>query len=118
MTAQEISTMLKLKLKPIIFVLNNDGYTIERWINGPTETYNDVANWNYAGLPHMFGAEKDSFKTYKVDTRAELEALLADSSFGDAPYLQLVELRMPKEDAPVGVKRLIEQIVTKKPPTG
>ncbi|KAF2106340.1 pyruvate decarboxylase [Lophiotrema nucula] len=116
MTAQEISTMLKLKLKPIIFVLNNEGYTIERWINGPSESYNDVGDWNYAGLPHMFGAGNDALKTYKVETRAQLESLLADSSFGDAPCLQLVELRMPKEDAPLGVKRLIEQIVTKKAP--
>lgn len=34
LTVQEISTMIRLGLKPIIFVLNNEGYTIERCIHG------------------------------------------------------------------------------------
>jgi hypothetical protein len=34
LTVQEISTMMRLGLKPIIFVINNDGYTIERCIHG------------------------------------------------------------------------------------
>ena len=33
LTAQEISTMLYYGCKPIIFVLNNDGYTIEKYLN-------------------------------------------------------------------------------------
>lgn len=34
LTVQEISPMLRLGLKPIIFVLNNSGYTIEKYIHG------------------------------------------------------------------------------------
>src|SRR5207237_10009195 len=30
MTAQELSTLLRYDLKPIIFLINNDGYTMER----------------------------------------------------------------------------------------
>jgi indolepyruvate decarboxylase len=34
MTAQELSTILRRGLKPIIFLVNNNGYTIERLILG------------------------------------------------------------------------------------
>lgn len=34
LTVQELSTMIRKGLTPIIFVLNNSGYTIERYIHG------------------------------------------------------------------------------------
>ena len=34
LTVQEFSTMIREGLTPIIFVLNNQGYTIERCIHG------------------------------------------------------------------------------------
>lgn len=36
LTVQEIATMIRYGLKPTIVLLNNEGYTIERFINGPT----------------------------------------------------------------------------------
>lgn len=36
LTVQEIGTMIRRGLKPFIFVLNNDGYEIERQIHGVT----------------------------------------------------------------------------------
>ena len=48
MTAQEVSTMIRYGLNPIIFLINNGGYTIEVEIHdGP---YNPIKNWDYAGL--------------------------------------------------------------------
>jgi TPP-dependent 2-oxoacid decarboxylase len=37
--------MLRMKLNPIVFVLNNQGYTIERFLHGKTRKYNDITNW-------------------------------------------------------------------------
>jgi hypothetical protein len=34
LTIQEIGTMIKAKCKVIVFVINNDGYTVERLIWG------------------------------------------------------------------------------------
>ena len=34
LTVQELSTMIREGLTPIVFVLNNEGYTIERCIHG------------------------------------------------------------------------------------
>jgi indolepyruvate decarboxylase len=54
LTAQELSTILRLDLKPYIFLINNRGYTIERAILGKNARYNDVANWRYTDLPEAF----------------------------------------------------------------
>ncbi len=37
--------MIHHRLNPIIFVLNNSGYTIERYLHGKTRKYNDISNW-------------------------------------------------------------------------
>ncbi len=50
-TAQELSTMLRHDCKPVIFLINNGGYTIERGYMGKTSDYNDIARWAYGDLP-------------------------------------------------------------------
>jgi pyruvate decarboxylase len=50
LTAQELTTMMRHKLNPIVFVLNNKGYTIERYLHGKTRKYNDVVNWSVQRL--------------------------------------------------------------------
>jgi TPP-dependent 2-oxoacid decarboxylase len=53
MTAQELSTIIRQGLNPIIFLMNNDGYAIERvFHDGP---YNDLQMWQYHRLPEVFG---------------------------------------------------------------
>lgn len=42
------------------FILNNNGYTVERLIHGKHETYNEVAHWDYSNLAKTFGP---SFKS-------------------------------------------------------
>ena len=46
LTVQELSVMQKVGVKPIIFVLNNSGYTIERYLHGEKAKYNDITNWS------------------------------------------------------------------------
>ena len=104
LTAQEVSTMIRHELNPIIFCICNDGYTIERYIHGMDAVYNDIQKWNYKDLVAAFGAKKDRYKTFQVKTKDELHALFEDKTFSSAPYLQFVELYMPKEDAPAALK--------------
>ncbi|KAI0198618.1 putative pyruvate decarboxylase [Astrocystis sublimbata] len=101
LTAQEIGTMIKHKLDVIIFVICNDGYTIERFIHGMDAPYNDVPTWKYRDLGTVFGGTPETVKSYAVKTPNELEGLLADEDFsGGFKGLRLVELYMGKEDAP------------------
>jgi indolepyruvate decarboxylase len=97
MTVQEISTMLSKKLKPIIFVLNNGGYTIERVILGADSSYNDIAPWNYTALPAAF-SQNCAVRTWSVRTVAELQEALQGSAQPEA--LTLIELHLGSMDAP------------------
>ncbi|KAI2602948.1 pyruvate decarboxylase [Hypoxylon fragiforme] len=100
LTVQEVSTMIRHRLDVIIFVICNDGYTIERFIHGMDAAYNDVATWRYKDLPAVFGATEDTARSYAVHTRGELEKLLKDQDFNERKGLRFVELYMPREDAP------------------
>ena len=75
LTTQEVSQFGRLGLRPIIFVLNNSGYLIERLLcKDPSVAYNDIAPWRYADLPHAFGC--NDWFTARVTTCAELDAAL------------------------------------------
>lgn len=108
LTVQELSTVITNKLTPIVFVLNNSGYTIERFIRGMHRKYNDVASWEYTQLLNTFTKNKDSTVSYTVRTKAELDALLKDETFNRAEKMQLVELIMLAEDAPAALARQTE----------
>lgn len=76
LTAQEICQFGRCGLKPVVFVLNNSGYLIERLLcKDPAIAYNDVAPWRYAELPHALGC--DDWFTARVSTCGELDRALA-----------------------------------------
>jgi indolepyruvate decarboxylase len=74
-TAQELSTILRYDHKPVIFLINNGGYTIERGYLGKDETYNDVANWAYADLPKVFRRDT-SARSFVAETVGDLRNAL------------------------------------------
>jgi pyruvate decarboxylase len=71
LTAQEVAQMIRRKLPVIIFLINNHGYTIEVEIHdGP---YNNIKNWDYAGLIQAFNAEDGRGRGMRATNGAELE---------------------------------------------
>lgn len=107
LTVQELSTILRHNLKPIIFLINNDGYTIERLILGETSAYNDIAEWRYTELPAVFGP-KTKARNFCVETMDELEAALAASE--TANLLTLIEVKFPRMDAPSGMAAFCKKV--------
>ncbi|TDM39822.1 alpha-keto acid decarboxylase family protein [Macrococcoides goetzii] len=103
LTVQALSTMIRTDIKPIIFVINNDGYTVERLIHGMEEPYNDIKMWNYKQLPETFGA-KDEVVVHDAKTSNELKAVM-DKIKADKDHLHFVEIHMAVQDAP---KKLID----------
>lgn len=101
LTIQELSTILNTGLKPIIFLLNNRGYTIERYILGMREKYNDIADWRYTELPRVFAPSVDTF-TASVKTEADLDVALNEIELRDQPCF--IELNLDPEDAPEALK--------------
>ncbi|KAF2144593.1 uncharacterized protein K452DRAFT_284919 [Aplosporella prunicola CBS 121167] len=104
LTAQEVSTLIRNDLHPVIFVICNDGYTIERFIHGFEAVYNDVQEWKYKDIPATFGAKPETTRTYQVRTKDDVEKLFADEEFASSNTLRFVELYMPKDDAPMALK--------------
>lgn len=70
MTAQEVSTMIRYGVNPIIFLLNNKGYTIEVEIHDGI--YNQIKNWRYSQLVDVFGAGEGKGRHWEVETEAAL----------------------------------------------
>lgn len=70
--------------------------------------YNDIQPWDFKLLPAVFRAAPNTARTYAVQTRAELNMLLDDLSFG--PPLRIVELNMDKYDAPESLQGTIDSI--------
>jgi indolepyruvate decarboxylase len=97
-SAQELSTILRHDHKPVILLINNGGYTIERGYLGKTESYNDVANWAYADLPKVFRPDT-SAQSFVVRTVAELQKALSASN----DTMIFVESIMDPHDAPAAV---------------
>jgi indolepyruvate decarboxylase len=94
LTANDIGTMGRNGLKPVIFVLNNGGYMVERALEAnPDWVYNDLAPWNYQALPAALGCK--GWFTAKVTTLGELDAALARAATGEsACYIEVVGGRM------------------------
>jgi len=90
LTAQEIGQFGRFGLRPVVFLLNNDGYLIERLLcKDPEIAYNDIAPWRYAELPHALGC--DGWFTARVTTCAELDAALSAADRAEAGvYIEVV----------------------------
>lgn len=99
-TAQELSTILRHDHKPVILLINNGGYTIERGYIGKTETYNDIANWSYAELPKVLRADTTA-QSFVVRTVEDLQKALKAPN----DRLIFVESIMDSCDAPAPVLR-------------
>ncbi|KAJ5613930.1 hypothetical protein N7528_007584 [Penicillium herquei] len=103
LTVQSFSDLLRHGLNATIFILNNDGYTVERLIHGMEASYNQVPRWNYSKLCDTFGPDFPA-RYYQVQTGDDLLELFADAEFVKADCTQVVELMLHKHDAPMSVK--------------
>jgi pyruvate decarboxylase len=95
LTAQEVAQMIRQKLPVIIFLINNHGYTIEVEIHdGP---YNNIKNWDYAGLIEAFNAEDGRGRGLRAINGAELaEAIKVALANCDGPTL--IECVIDRDD--------------------
>jgi indolepyruvate decarboxylase len=99
-TAQELSTMLRHDYKPVIFLINNGGYTIERGYLGKTAHYNNIATWAYAELPKVFRPDTTA-RSFVVKTVEDLQNALSAPN----DTLIFIESIMEPYDAPAAVIR-------------
>ena len=95
-TCQDLSTMVRNHLKPVIFLINNDGYTIERVISD--RPYNDIQPWHYHRLVDVFGGGLG----LDVRTEGELEDALGKAGTTDG--LVFIEIHTGRLDCPESLR--------------
>ena len=98
MTATELATAVYYKQDPIIIVLNNHGYGMERpLLEG---RYNDILNWDYAKIPMLFGGGYGT----RVTTEEEFEYALCEA-LNRRGLFTLIEVELGKTDFSSGMHR-------------
>ncbi|MFH8132982.1 thiamine pyrophosphate-binding protein [Pantoea osteomyelitidis] len=105
LTIQELGSMMRDDLHPIIFLLNNAGYSVERAIHGATQRYNDIAQWNWTALPQAFSLHSPA-QSWRVTETIQLEEVM--KVVAQTRRLSLIEVVMPQEDLPP----LLEKVAT------
>lgn len=106
MTVQELGTLAREGLDPIIIVVNNDGYTVERAINGPNARYNDVHSWNWQLIPAAFGT---GGTVASAATVAQLDAALARAA-ADEGRMRFIEVLLDRDDLPAMLAGIVSAL--------
>jgi indolepyruvate decarboxylase len=108
MTGMELSTIARHGLNPIVVVLNNHGYTTERFLlEGP---FNDIQNWEYHKVTAVVGAGLG----LEVKTAGELDSALR-AAFDNTSSFSLINAHLDPYDRSPALERLaqkLSQIVT------
>jgi TPP-dependent 2-oxoacid decarboxylase len=97
LTVQELGVFSREGLTPVIVVVNNDGYAVERAIHGNTAPYNDIVPWNWSEIPSALGVT--NHLTFHAQTYGELDdAFVAAAQHQDR--MVFVEVIVPRLDIP------------------
>ena len=105
MTGMEVSTIGKLKLNPIIFVLNNAGYTTERFILDGS--FNDIPSWEYHKIPEVIGFGKGLL----VKTEEDLEVGVAQALKDNCMYI--FNIILDQKDRSVVLEKMAKKLSEK-----
>ena len=103
MTGQELSTIIRRNLNPVIFLLNNDGYQVERVIYD--NSYNDLQMWDYTLLPEAYGGKRG----FIVRTEGDLETVLKEAE-EHPENLIFAEIRLGRHDFSETLRQLGESL--------
>ncbi len=98
MTLSELASFARYRLPMVVVVVDNDGYTVERAIHGPTAAYNDIPRVDWSALPAAMGVGGDAHGV-RVTTPDELDAALADAD-AHPDRFTLVQAVVAADDVP------------------
>lgn len=105
MTGMELSTIVRRGGRPIVFILNNGGYTTERFLlDGP---FNDIQVWNFHKVCEVIGGGRG----YLVTTEKELDMATNDALKNNVA--SIIDVRVAKMDATPALKRMMQNLATK-----
>ena len=103
MTGMELSTIARYGLNPIVVVLNNHGYTTERFLLDGG--FNDIQDWAYHKVPEVLG----NGLGLEVRTVAELDAGLRAALENTASF-SLLNVHLDQYDRSPALERLANRL--------
>jgi indolepyruvate decarboxylase len=102
MTAQELSTILWRDLNPIIFLVKTTATLSSVLIYGADSSYHDINPWRYGRFPAAMDP-RERAEIHYVRNEAELRWALERAT--DSTKLHLIEIVLPRLDAPESLVR-------------
>ncbi|CAM4185032.1 Alpha-keto-acid decarboxylase [Mycobacterium basiliense] len=107
LTVQELGTFSREGVSPVIVVVNNDGYTVERAIHGESAPYNDIVSWSWVDVPNALGVR--DHLAFRAHTYGELDdAFTAAAKHKDR--MVLVEAMLPRLEIPHLLGELVKPL--------
>jgi indolepyruvate decarboxylase len=103
MTGMELSTIARHGLNPIVVVLNNHGYTTERFLLDGT--FNDIHDWAFHKIPEVLGVGLG----LEVRTEEELDTALGAALANTASF-SLLNVHLDPLDKSPALARLTERL--------
>jgi alpha-keto-acid decarboxylase len=97
LTIQELGAFFREGLTPVIVVVNNDGYTVERAIHGESAYYNDIVGWTWLDVPRALGVR--DYLAFRAETYGQLDAAFTAAA-EHRDVLAFVEVVLGKMDVP------------------
>jgi indolepyruvate decarboxylase len=106
MTGMELSTAVRHHFNPIVLVLNNKGYTTERFLQDGK--FNDIHNWNYHNLPDVLGGGWG----FEVKTEGDLDQALK-AALANRDSYSLLNIHLDPYDKSAALDRLAKRLSKK-----
>jgi TPP-dependent 2-oxoacid decarboxylase len=97
-TAPELGTLLAQGVAPVIIVLSNQGYAVERVLHSPSADYHDIPAWDWTALPAALAPGATPI-AIRAASPPQLAAALRTAGL-HAGRPALIEAVLGPEDAP------------------
>ena len=105
LTVQELGSLTREGVAPVVVVVNNDGYTVERAIHGLEAYYNDIVPWTWLDVPNALGVS--DHLAFRVENYGQLDdAFTAAAAHRDR--MVFIEAVVPQLDVPPLLTELAE----------
>ncbi|VAX40639.1 Pyruvate decarboxylase; Alpha-keto-acid decarboxylase [hydrothermal vent metagenome] len=103
MTCLELSTAVRHGFNPIVVVLNNKGYSTERFLQeGP---FNDILNWEYHRMPDLLGGGWG----FEVFTEGDLDKAL-NAAIANKDNFSIINVHLQPDDISPALDRLAQRM--------
>jgi indolepyruvate decarboxylase len=102
MTGTELSTAVRLGLRPIVLVLNNEGYGTMRKIRDGR--FNVISQWKYGKICELVGGGESSVASTKGELDGAIRAALGSKQ------VHVIDVQIPRDDVSAQLRNMTEEL--------